>query len=146
MNPTQKLAIACALAGAVAISVGSQARADATECNANFTTSGSFFSGKTYRTWAVLPSVTPLDAFKRVYTHVVKEGYRINQADRELGMISASQDVSGGEGKSVPLNVIVEAGEGTGSKITVTFSLSGGLISSHVQETLCAVIGSAEGG
>jgi len=72
--------------------------ADTTACATNFTEKGNFFSGKKFDTWQEFPAVATADAFKRVYAAVLKEGWTIGVADKELGAISASQEVSFSEG------------------------------------------------
>jgi len=105
-----------------------EALADSSQCGRNFTVKGSFFSGKTYKTWAEFPGVKADFAFKKVYIYTVKDGWTISQADKDLGVISASQVVSSGNGKTAPLNIVVEK-NGAGSKVSMTYSTSGGVSS-----------------
>lgn len=104
------------------------ALADSSQCGGNFTVEGSFFSGKTYKTWADFPGTKPDDAFKKVYAYTVKDGWKVSQADKELGVISASQDVSYGNGKTAPLNLVIEP-IANGTKVSMTYSTSGGVTS-----------------
>ena len=126
-------------------STSATAHADEATCIANFKTSGSFFSGKQYQTWLTLGSVTKSDAFTKIYGSLVKDGWKIGQTDKEVGVISASQEVSYGEGKSAPLNILIET-EGTQTKATATFTTSGGVAAkaASVQKSLCGYLTSAE--
>ncbi len=99
----------------------------ANQCEINFTEEGSFIKGKTYKTWALFDNVQPTDAYKKVYLYTVKDGWKITESDKELGVISASQDVSYGQGKTVPLNIVVEEAGSAGSKVSITYSTSGGV-------------------
>ena len=120
------------------------ALADDTQCNNHFSVEGSYFSGKTYKTWAAFPKTGTNKAYKAVYAYTVKDGWQIGQADKELGIISASQAVSYGKGKTVPLNIIVEQLD-SGSKVTMTYATPGGVsspedaVKAHFCKTLAAV-------
>lgn len=113
---------------------------DTTACATNFTAKGNFLKGKKFDTWQEFPAVSTTDAFKRVYAAVLKEGWTIGVADKDLGAISASQEVSFSEGgKAVPMNILVEEVPGGGSKVSMTFSLTGGVMggTKTVQEGFC---------
>lgn len=122
-----------------------QVFADAEQCKTNFTKEGSFFSGTTFKTWAEVEGVESAVAFKKVYLQTVKDGWKITSSDKEMGIISAAQDVSYGNGKTAPLNIIVEKSATNGSKISITYSLSGGVKSPEkaVIESFCKTIGAA---
>jgi hypothetical protein len=112
------------------------------QCQQNFSIEGSFFSGKTYKTWATFDNVGSSKAFKKVYQYTVKDGWQISNADENLGIISASQSVSFGKGKTVPLNIVVEDFGKAGSKVSITYSTSGGVSSPEdaVQTHFCATL------
>lgn len=80
----------------------------AASCEDNFSTSGSMFTGKTYKTWADLPNAKFESAFKGAYMYTVKDGWKILQSDKEMGVIQAAQAASYAKGKTVPLNIAVE--------------------------------------
>ena len=72
--------------------------------------------------------------FRLGKVNLIYPGYRpaeyplswtVSQADKELGSITATQTVSYGNGKTAPLNAMVESA-GTGSKVSFVFPLSGG--------------------
>ncbi len=109
------------------LSIPLQAIAD--QCTSNFSKEGGFFSGTTYKTWALFDNIKPSKAYKKVYLYTAKDGWQIIKSDKELGIISASQSVSYGEGKTVPLNIIVEESGTNGSKVSLTYTTSGGVSS-----------------
>jgi hypothetical protein len=81
-------------------------------------------------------------AFKRAYASLVKKGYQITHADKDVGMISAAQQVSFSQGgKTAPLNILIEAATRAGSKITYSFSTAGGLSASEdtVRDEFCKI-------
>jgi hypothetical protein len=121
------------------------AHADEATCIANFKTTGSFFSGKQYQTWLTLGNVVKNDAYTKIYGSLVKDGWKIGQTDKEVGVITASQEVSYGEGKNAPLNILIET-EGAQTKATATFTTSGGVAAkaANVQKSLCGYLTSAE--
>ncbi|MEI9993845.1 MAG: hypothetical protein WDM91_04565 [Rhizomicrobium sp.] len=109
---------------------------------AGATEKGSFFSSRTYSAEDEFPDTPPLDTFKRLNIYVLKDGWRINQADRELGTISASQDVAGSEGKQTSLNIIVEPLGVHGSKASATFQIGFGqaVIGVDVLKGMCGML------
>lgn len=117
----------------------------AEQCETNFTKEGSFFKGKTFKTWAEVEGVSSAEAFKKIYQQIAKDGWKISSSDKDLGIISAGQDVSYGNGKTAPLNVVVEE-SGVNSKISISYSISGGVSSPEkaVIESFCKTIAAAK--
>lgn len=108
-------------------------------CKTNFSVSGSFLSGKQYKTQLGLPKLSQEAAFKKTYAVVVKHGYQVTQSDKDAGVISAAQQVSySSGGKSAPFNIIVEAA-GDGSNVSFSFATAGGLMASAdtVRDEFC---------
>jgi hypothetical protein len=101
----------------------------------HFTESGNFFTGKKMTTWQEFPDVTTTNAFKRAYAWIAKNGYSIVSSDKEMGVISATQNVTSKAAKTVPISILVENSGHDGSKVTITISLSGGLVTSGVRGT-----------
>jgi hypothetical protein len=99
----------------------------------HFTETGSFFTGKKMTTWQEFPDVSTTNAFKRAYACIAKSDYSIVSSDKEMGVISANKNVTSREAKTVPLNILIEKSGQNGCKVTITLSLSGGLVSSGVR-------------
>lgn len=97
-------------------------------CASHFAVEEDAYLRKTYTTWQVFRDVAPDAAFKRLYRFTAKDGWNITSSDAAAGVISANQPVSGSDGKTVPLNVVVEA-QGGGSKVSLIYSTPGGLYS-----------------
>lgn len=97
-------------------------------CLENFSTVGSFFAGKTYKTWAVIPGIRLQDAFQRAYTFTAEHGFTILSSSKEAGVISAAQSVSYGNGKTVPLTLTFKD-EGGATRIGLSYATSGGVMS-----------------
>jgi len=135
---TCRLMLMCVLA----IALSSQLLFAEEQCRENFAVEGSFFSGKTYKTWSIFENILVSKAYKQVYRYTVKDGWHITSADKNLGVISASQEVSYGQGKTVPLNIVVEQLGKTGSKVSITYTTSGGVSSPDdaVQKHFCATL------
>jgi hypothetical protein len=124
------------------IVVPSFAADDQGGCASNFSVSGNFLSGKGYKTTVTLPKVNSRIAFKRAYASLTKNGYQIVQSDKEIGSISASQQVTAPDGgKTAPFNALVESASGSGSQIVFTYSTSGGLWASEdsIRDEFCKI-------
>jgi hypothetical protein len=128
------------LLGACALFAG---QAFAAQCDANYTSEGSFFKGRTMKTTATFRNA-PAEVYKDVYAQVVKNSWTITQADKEMGSITATQSVSYGEGKTTPLNIMVESA-GTGSKVSINFHMGGGLSASGdaIKKGFCELVSTA---
>jgi hypothetical protein len=113
---------------------------DTRQCVTNYSSDGDFFTGKSFKTFGIYPKVSPAAAFEKIATEVAANGYQIVSSDKSLGILSASQAVTmSSGGKTVPLNIVVRKNTGGGSKVDISFSLSGGLATSAdgVQEEFC---------
>lgn len=115
-------------------------------CETNFTMSGSFLSGRKYQTFQDFPKVKFADAFKRAYTFTTKNGFTVTDHDKELGVISATQSVSYGKGKTVPLTINVEDLKPSGVKVTIGYATSGGVTSplEAIKKHFCATMAAIE--
>ena len=107
--------------------VATTAHAD-DDCVSNYKETGSFLSGRQYSTSQAFADVPTHQAFQRAYAFTAQNGFTINNANEEAGVISASQSVSYGQGKSVPLSVTVKS-EGSGTRVLITYATSGGVTS-----------------
>ncbi|MDR0716555.1 MAG: hypothetical protein LBF50_03955 [Azoarcus sp.] len=119
---------------------------DPRECARNFTYDGSFMRGRTFKTNASVKGVKKDQAIQRAARYIANDGWQINNTDSNLGIISASQTVSYGNGKTAPLNVGIEPVQG-GVKVSLSYSISGGVTSpvDAVQNFFCSVVQTVEG-
>jgi len=119
---------------------------DSRECARNFTYDGSFLAGRTYKTKAFVKNVNQADAMKRAARYIAQDGWQVNNTDQSLGIISASQTVSYGQGKTAPLSASFEQEKG-GVQMGLSYSTSGGVTSpvDAVQKFFCSLIEAAEG-
>ncbi|MEN3366670.1 MAG: hypothetical protein V7606_3944, partial [Burkholderiales bacterium] len=67
--------------------LGASAHAFAAPCDETFSSSGNFFTGTVYKTWAELPGIKPDNAYKGAYLYTAKDGWKILQADKDLRII-----------------------------------------------------------
>ncbi|MDR0587561.1 MAG: hypothetical protein LBG61_01080 [Burkholderiales bacterium] len=114
---------------------------DPRECVQNFTFDGSFARGRTFKSNAFVKNVTQAVAIKRAVRYLTNGGWQINNVNESLGIISASQTVSYGNGKTVPFNVGIEQAKG-GVNVDLSYKISGGLSSpvDAVRNEFCAVV------
>lgn len=111
------------------------------QCEDNFTTSGSFLTGKSFTTSSELPSTPPATAFSNAYKMLLRESFHVESADPKRGLISAYQNVNLSS-KTAPLNVIIEPA-GAGSRITFVFAAAVGLYTpeSGARDKFCEMTG-----
>jgi protein-disulfide isomerase-like protein with CxxC motif len=102
-------------------------------CVANYSTEGGFWTGKQFKTYEDFPAVEKTAAFDKVVASIASSGWQVENSNKDLGIISASNTVSYGEGKTVPLNAVI-----------TNLTLSGGLATSadSVQEEFCKYLAS----
>lgn len=119
---------------------------DSRECARNFTYDGSFLTGRTFKTNAFIKNTAQADAMKRAARYIAQDGWQINNTDQSLGVISASQTVSYGQGKTAPLSVGFEQKKG-GVQMGVSYAISGGVTSpvDAVQKFFCSLVEATEG-
>jgi len=134
------------LAVATMVVVGFAAPASADdECKANFTETGSFLAGHTFKTHAVVP-VSKDVVYKRVYAFPVEESWRILQANEDVGVISASTDIRGSNNGTAPMGIVLSDENGGQTKVSITFNIGIGKIAPHVDDYLCKIANAAANG
>jgi len=125
------LLVVCFWASVTAVSAESEVDTSiATTCAANFTEEGSFFTGKTYKTWVETSGVPYDTAFRKVVQAVAANAWGSPSSNKDTGIITASQAVTMGEGAAAPLNIIVQARKGGVIRVDVNFSTAGGQLAS----------------
>jgi hypothetical protein len=122
----------------------SQASAPA-PCVANFRAEGSMWTGKKFSSFADLQKVAKASALDQVVRQVAADGWQIVNINKDAGLVSASRTVSGGNGKTVPLNVMISDGKPDGIHIETTLKASGGLGPSEKESKalFCAIFEAA---
>lgn len=101
---------------------------DPRPCAQNFKAQGSFLAGQQFSTFDKVGDVSKTVAIERAARYMVKTGWTLTVNDSKSGIISASQSVSYGEGKTVPLGVVVTE-KGSGVLVEMSYTISGGLTS-----------------
>ncbi|RKX62865.1 MAG: hypothetical protein DRP37_00405 [Thermodesulfobacteriota bacterium] len=119
---------------------------DMRECAQNFTYDGNFWIGRTYKTHVFIKGISKELAMERAARYTINDGWSITNTDNNLGIISASQTVSYGQGKTVPMNVGIESTDG-GVKISMTYSTQGGVTSplDSIKNHFCSTIEAVKG-
>jgi hypothetical protein len=117
---------------------------DSRACVANYSTEGSFWTGKQFKTFEDFPKISKASAFDSLVSTIASNGYQIANSNKESGIISAIQTVTGGQGKTVPLNAVITSKTSGGIRVELVFSLSGGLATSadSLQTTFCKILAS----
>ncbi len=120
--------------------------ADPRKCAKNLTYNGSFLMGRTYKTHVFIKNVSQKVAMKRAVRYTVNDGWSITNTDNELGMISASQSVSYGQGTVAPLNIGIEY-KSAGVNVSIAYSTPGGTLSplESIKNHFCSTIEAIEG-
>jgi hypothetical protein len=123
-----------------------QAASDkAKACVANFTEDGSFFKGKTYKTWQDYKGLQYDGVFRRVAQAVAENNWGTVNTNKDVGIITAGQAVTMGQGSVAPLNVIVKEKSGGLIHVEANFSTAGGqkAATDTVRTELCKLVEAA---
>jgi hypothetical protein len=122
--------------------------ANAAQCESNFSSSGNFITGTTYKTFAELPSLSLANAYEGALADITKEpSWKVLAQDKSKGMIQAVQAEQYDKGKVIPLNInIIPSGGGV--KISMDYVTPTGSLSpeSAVKSQFCQTILAAENG
>lgn len=116
---------------------------DTRQCVANYSSSGSFWTGKQFKTYGIYQKINKDVVFDKTLASLASSGLTIQTSNKESGVISASQAVIMGEGKTVPVNAIISGNKATNEvKVELNFTLSGGLYTNAdgLQEEFCKVL------
>ena len=111
-------------------------------CEANFSVDGSFFKGKTYKTWQEYTGVDYDKTFRSVAQYLASNGWGTVNPNKEAGLISAQQQVIMGHGSTAPLNIVVKEKKGGIIHVEAVFSTAGMQMASEdtVREELCKMV------
>jgi hypothetical protein len=92
-------------------------------CVANFTSTGSIFSGRTVKSFQEFPNASKNPTFTYLVSKLSSIGYKINASDRESGLISASIPVVAikATGGTNDLNAVVTPLNPTGVRVELTY-------------------------
>ena len=114
---------------------------DTRACAQNFTYDGSFWVGRTFKTHDFVDGISKSTAVEKAAKELAKQGMAVTNIDKDLGIISANQTVSFGEGRTAPLNVTIDS-KNKGVDISMTYSISGGLTTpvNTVKDFFCDVV------
>jgi hypothetical protein len=143
---TLAVMVAAFLGGCASTGTQSMKTNDPRECAQNLTFNGSFLAGRTYKSHAFIKGVSKNTAMQRAARYTMNDGWSITNTDQSLGIISASQTVSFGQGKTAPLNIGIEA-KNNGVNVSMSYSTSGGVTSplesirNHFCSTMEAIAG-----
>jgi hypothetical protein len=118
---------------------------DTRECVKNFTEDGSFFKGKTYKTWREYKDAEYDKIFRIVAQAVAGDNWGDVNANKDLGIITAGQAVTMGQGSVAPLNVIVKEKSGGLVRVEANFGTAGGqkAATKAVLAGLCTIVEAA---
>ena len=100
---------------------------DSRPCIANFSMEGSFWSGRTVKSFQEYPNSSKVPAFAYLVTKLASIGYKINSSDKDVGLVSASYEVGFGQGATTNMNAMVTEHNPTGVRVDLTFTAAGGV-------------------
>lgn len=122
-----------------------QAQASEAPCLANFTIEGGHAAGRTFKSFQEYGTLDQAKAFQRVAQQIAADGWQGMNAQKDLGVITASQ--STGKGAQLPLNVVIRPMGAQGARIDVVFSTTGrvNVSAKDVQDAFCKILGAAPG-
>jgi len=143
MNHTQHKTLSMMALLLLACSATSAAARD---CDINFSVEGSFFAGKSFKTWQEHSGVSYDNAFRSVAQAVSSAGFAGVSPNKDLGIISAGQAVTLGQGAVAPLNVVVK-NQGKRVRVEAHFRITGGQMASEeaARTQLCKLVEAPQG-
>ncbi len=111
-------------------------------CMVNFTEEGSFFKGRTYKTWQEHMGIDYDKAFRRVAQAVAEDNWGSVNANKDIGVVTANQTVTAGKGSTAPLNVVVKERSGGVVRVDANFGIAGMQTTSTdaVRTELCKLV------
>jgi hypothetical protein len=97
-------------------------------CVDNFSAKGSLLTGKTYKTTATIPNISPQEAFDGALQFTSGNGFLVLSSNKQAGTISAVQAANHRTGKNVPLTIALVA-EGANTSIGISYLTPLGVLS-----------------
>jgi hypothetical protein len=126
---------------AIAWMMTSRAALAGRDCQANFSESGDWQSGKTFKSFIEVQG-DPAKVFQLVGQKIASEGFAGINASKDLGVVNAYQD---NKGKHSPLNAVITDGQPGRVRVEVVFQLAAGLNAptSAAKDELCKILEAA---
>lgn len=90
-------------------------------CVANYSTEGNFWTGKQFKTYEDFPTLEKNASFDKLVASIASSGWQVANSNKDLGIISASNTVSYGQGKTVPLNAVITNLKPRGIRVELVF-------------------------
>ena len=121
---------------------GSKVVTDSRPCTANFSIEGSFWTGRTVKSFQNFPKSSKKPVFAYLVTKLASIGYKIDSSDKDIGLISASFGVGFGEGATTNTNAMVTRHKPTGVRVDLTYTAAGGIAFSReeAQKQFCSIL------
>lgn len=109
-------------------------------CETNFSTRGSLMTGKQFSTSEIVQGVSVKEAYSSLYRILAGDGYYIQSANEQQGIISAYQNVNLSD-KQAPLNAVVKA-SGKDAEVSLTFVAAAGIFTPEggARDEFCRII------
>lgn len=117
----------------------------AAPCDSNFSSTGNFITGASFKTFADLSNVSTNSAYEGALADIAKiSSWKIIQQDKSQGLIQAVQADSYKKGKTIPLDIKVEA-IANGTKVSMSYETPAGVMSpqSAIKSQFCQTIEAA---
>lgn len=116
----------------------------ASECDISLSKSGNFLAGTVYKTTVDLPIVSADLAWQGAESHIAKDGWNIQQADRAAGVILAQNAKAT---RPTPLSVTIERNN-NGSKLSIAYTMPPGTASPDqaIRTAFCNLAAAAAAG
>ncbi len=137
MTLTKPSHLSCALALSLFASFAANTAFAGEPCEDNFSVSGNFVTGKTYRTSAIIPNAQARDAFDGAMSFTVGNGFTVQSSDKNAGTISAIQTSN----KRVPLSILISP-DGVNTKMAFSYLTPTGVHSPEdaIKKHFCSTV------
>lgn len=116
----------------------------ATACDAQYSETGSFFSGHQYKSTQSFPKTGTSQAYDALHHYIINDGgWRFTKTDREAGIIQVVEKTANNPEHLIPLNIEITSDGDKGSTVTLLFTTDPLQVTTiDVQQGMCDMLDS----
>jgi len=90
-------------------------------CAANLSSTGSFFSSRTFKTYQEFPRVSKATAFNRIVPSFASGGWTISSSSKATGVVTSWAKPNYAQGETESLNAVIRKNGRSGIRVELTY-------------------------